>query len=754
MRNRIFSTRIFAAVILFIPCVLQAAGLGKLTVHSGLGQPLRAEIELLSVTKEEAGSLAAKLASPEAFQQAGIPYSSELGAIKLAVENNSRGQPVIKLISAQPFNEPFLDLLVELNWSSGRLLREYTALLDPPDVGIPLSPPVAVAPEAIAEAKAPPLAKETAAPAPATTAADGEYGPVKSGDTLSKIALGVKPSDVNLEQALVSLYRANQDAFAGNMNRLKTGYILRVPDPVEFASVPKPEAGAEVKAQTADWNAYRQKLGIAPVSVAEGGSQRSASGKISVADSGETAAESGDVLKISKAETAFAPTAQASGALQEKIKTLEEEVVTKEQAVKEANERVAILEKQVSEMKRLVELQGQAPAPVESKPEAPAEPKAESAPAQPKTESAPSQPEKPVAVSAPKPPAESGSFLDEVMQNPLYLAALGLVVILAGFLGVKALRRKQVESNVVIEEPVIVAADEPQVQPAAAVTDTVITAGSAEEMDPLAEAEVYLAYDRETQAEEILKEGLRKTPARHELHMKLLEIYSRRRDFTSFDATAQQLYNATGGMGPTWERAATMGYQFNPSNPLYARDDPADLRPIQETRDESVFSAAPEEPTATVPEFEFDIGREESRPVLAAESDFKLDETLLLRNEDAPPVEEPELTPQKLIATIDFNVERKHHETRFETPVKTEEEKPVSDFMRQHEGPALSFDGPEVKNGNGRAGDLSFRSEPQPAFSDIDLNLEDQPSPASGGDELWQQVETKFDLARAYHEMG
>ncbi|HET6757598.1 MAG TPA: FimV/HubP family polar landmark protein [Burkholderiales bacterium] len=761
MGKRSFSTIVFAAVIFFIPCVLYAAGLGKLTVYSGLGQPLRAEIELLSVAKDEVGTLSARLASPEAFAQAGIAFSSELAAIKLAVDNNSRGQSVIKLSSAQPFNEPFLDLLVELTWSSGRLVREYTALLDPPDVGIPLSPPVAVVPEAIPETKpavtAPPASqaeepKDWHRVDHASEASDGGYGPVKSGDTLSKIARDVKPADVNLEQALVSLYRANQEAFRGNMNRLKTGYILRVPDPVEFAAVTKSEAIAEVQAQTGDWNAYRQKLGTAPIAVAERSAKRSASGKITVADARSDIGQSSDVLKISKAETSAAPTAQPSGALQERIKSLEEEVVAKEQAVKEANERVTLLERQVADMQRLVEIKGQAPAAAESKPEA--------APAQ--TEAKPPQAEKPVAAQVAAPPPSESSFFDDLLQNLLYLAAVALVI-LAGLFGIKALRRKQSSEPAVIVDERTLAADAGEMTYAAAppqtddVTETVITAGGAEDMDPLAEAEVYLAYDREAQAEEILQEGLKKTPGRHELHLKLLEMYSRRRDFSSFDAVARQLYNSSGGMGPTWERAAAMGYALNPNNPLYTHEQPVDLTPVAETADE--FAAEPE-PTATVPEFEFDLHRhQEPQPPASVKSEFNPVETLILhaKREEQPAVEEPELSPEKMIATIDFNLERKsatETDVNFENPVTPSAEKSVFDFTPPKEEPAVQFDELEVRSGNGQSGDFSFAHQQQPALSDIDLNLEDQPAPTSTQDEIWQQVETKFDLARAYHEMG
>ncbi len=108
-----------------------AAGLGKLTINSALGQPLQAEIDLVAVKNEEISSLAAQLASHEAFRQAGIDYKSFFSTFNISIEPRSNGDPFIKIMSPTAINEPFLNMLVELNWASGRLMREYTVLLDP-----------------------------------------------------------------------------------------------------------------------------------------------------------------------------------------------------------------------------------------------------------------------------------------------------------------------------------------------------------------------------------------------------------------------------------------------------------------------------------------------------------------------------------------------------------------------------------------------------------------------------------------------
>ena len=122
-----------ASCLSFAPWLAEAAGLGKLTVLSGLGQPLRAEMELGASTEELAG-MTARLAPQDAFRQAGIDYASALLDLRFAVETRPSGKSVVKVTSGRPINEPFLDFLVELNWPTGRLVREYTFLLDPPEI--------------------------------------------------------------------------------------------------------------------------------------------------------------------------------------------------------------------------------------------------------------------------------------------------------------------------------------------------------------------------------------------------------------------------------------------------------------------------------------------------------------------------------------------------------------------------------------------------------------------------------------------
>jgi pilus assembly protein FimV len=125
-----------AALSAVVPEAVDAAGLGRLTVQSALGQPLRAEVEITSASREELESLAARLAAPDAFRRAGMSFNPALRSLRFAIERQGNGRSIVRITSTEPINEPFVDLLVELNWSSGRFVREYTFLLDPPELRV------------------------------------------------------------------------------------------------------------------------------------------------------------------------------------------------------------------------------------------------------------------------------------------------------------------------------------------------------------------------------------------------------------------------------------------------------------------------------------------------------------------------------------------------------------------------------------------------------------------------------------------
>lgn len=620
----------------------EAAGLGKIKVFSALGQPLRAEVEVFA-SREELAGMTAKLAAPAEFKQAGVDYASTLLGISFVVSKSQNGQAIIKLTSERPISDPFVDLLLELNWPSGRLIRDYTFLLDPPEFAARaaaapapalVARPVASA-RSVSEARA--LAARPAAraesprptPAPAAVATTSTRYEVRRGDTLSKIARETRPAGVSLDQMLVGLFRANEDAFdRGNMNRLRAGKILTIPEQGTLESLGSDEAARIVVAQSSDWGAYRRKLAAAAADAGavEEPARQQAAGKITtrVEDHATPAAEARDQLKVSKGEAAGkAATTSARS---------DEDLIAKEKALRDANERLASLEKNVAELQRLVELKSQSladlekqsvakappaahagdmpaaasappaanpadkpPAPplVDAKPAEVAQPeqKSDEAKAEVRTEEAkPAEAPRPVA--KPKEPvlvapeAEEPGFLEELLSSTTALAGGGAIVALLAAYALARRRRQGEERSLESSSTLVPQSDSLVANSVFRSTggQTVDTSHSmaqsdfsqagpgsidTDEVDPVAEADVYMAYGRDAQAEEILLEARQKDPGRYAIHLKLLEIYLGRKDAKPFDALATDLFNATGGVGADWEKAAAMGLQLDARNPLY-----------------------------------------------------------------------------------------------------------------------------------------------------------------------------------------
>lgn len=447
-------------LLLVLPCVAAAAGFGRLTVLSSIGQPLVGEIELTSVTREVLGSLSARLASPDAYAAANLQYNPALTGARVTVERRPNGQHYLKVTSARPVNEPFIDVLVELTWAAGRLSREFTALLDPPG-GVPASAPapapvMAAVPESrpAPEPEARPIAAPPAPARPITPAAPmagaKEYGPIQRGETLGKIAQEVKPEGVSLEQMLIALYRHNPDAFIRkNLNLVRAGKTLRVPDKDEVAAIAAGEARTEYRTHVADWNSYRQKLAeAAPAVAAEG--RTTLSGKItSQVDDPAKSGEPKDVVRISKGASPQGKPASNA----ERIRSLEEDIIAREKAINEANERITQLEKTLKDMQTLIALKNPGMAALQQQAQQ-STPQPVAASAQPVAAAQPEAKSKPVVAAAkpkPKPAAKAREpeLMDQVLEaatDPLYLGA-GAAALLLGGVPLWMRRRRRAKSE-------------------------------------------------------------------------------------------------------------------------------------------------------------------------------------------------------------------------------------------------------------------------------------------------------------------
>ena len=605
-----------------------ALGLGRLTVQSALGQPLSAQIELTSATREELDTLAAKVADPSLYKQNNLTYQGALTRARVSVERRADGTNYLKVTSSTPVNEPYLDLMVELNWASGRVVRDYTFLLDPPETSAPavaVEPVVPVRPGA-AGARTPPATAAARAAEPAANA-EGTYA-VKRGDTLSKIATEYKPSNVTLDQMLVALFKGNASAFDGNnMNRLRTGAIVSIPSATDAASTQPAEATKVVHVQATDWRSYRDRVAAAaPAAEAAGG--RAAGGKIGTAVEEKTpAATPGkDQLRVSR------EAGQGKGGA-----SAAEEAIARDKALQEAQARIASLEKTLSDLQKALELKsgtgaqmqaqaakGAPPAVVAAAPAAvtpaPTPPAATKAAEPPKVEApkaagpAPTEPPKAEAPKAAEPapaatttttPAEPpkaeppkpappkvatkapvkeppGFFEDLFANPPSWLIGTAALVILGGIAGIVAMRRRK---STKFEDSIISGTDIKTNTVFGSTGGGVVNTGDnslasefsreglgnidTDEVDPIAEAEVYLAYGRDAQAEEILKDALKKDPQRQEIYLKLLEIHAQHNKPSAFETVAAELYSVSHGQGETWQKAVGLGRQLDPNNPMF-----------------------------------------------------------------------------------------------------------------------------------------------------------------------------------------
>jgi len=653
-----------------------ALSLGAMQVQSALDEPLKAEIPLKSADAETLQSLQVTLGSEQDFQRADVPRAKHLSQLQFSVSDRG-GEPVVLVATEQPVKEPFLHFLVAVEWSGGKLVREYTGLLDPPlysgrapasiasPGGDPASP-------AVGEADSPQANPAVGEPVSSSSAVgrSAEYGPTRQGDTLWEIAskLDTGPLPANVFQVMIALLRQNPDAFIdNNVNRLKTGQTLRLQNIEVVAEVSVEEASRLYAAQLEQWRAYKTRIaaadgepatsaGAASGSAAVSQKEGEPTGTADVAVDGEAAGQAGageDVLRIVQAEAVEAGHSQGASAgsdpagelgdLQTRIASLEETLESRTLENEELRERVRLLESQLANAQRLVEIENQelaavqqqaaaqsgdgdvaaqttpdtgeqriedtapaaagsdaqVPAPAESGQQTQAQAEDQ---AQAQAQASDTQPGQQVASAAGQAStagAESGGKVRKVVDRPaepawwtripdlvfsswvsMTGAALGVLVLVLGLL--IFMRRRQ--SIAEFEESILSGSaldsrSQTSDSVSASASDTSFlsdfgNAGmgtmQADEVDPLAEAEVYLAYGRDEQAEDVLKEAARRDPERVEIKLKLMEIHKQRGDIKAFETLAEELYPAGDREDPeVWHQVAEMGRELNPDNPLF-----------------------------------------------------------------------------------------------------------------------------------------------------------------------------------------
>ncbi len=791
-----------AAALLVASAGAQALGLGRLNVQSALGETMRAEIDITSLTAEEAATLKVRVAPPESYRSTGVEYNPVLTSTQVQVARQN-GRTVLRVSSDRAVQEPFVDVILELTWSSGRLVREYTLLFDPPS--LPKPAPVITAPPAVAAAPAPSVASEgvpaqapavttalprngsASAPAPVATrppaptpapapvavrppvAAGAEYT-VRPGDSLSRVAGRTQVSGISLDQMLVGLFRNNPDAFIdGNMNRLKAGSVLRVPGSESLGSVSQGEARQIILAQSADFSAYRQRLASAAPTLQNNESERQSKGQVQTAveDRKPAAAATPDKLTLSKAGSASAVETKAS----------------KDTEKKDAAARVAELTRNVEELKKLSSAANApaAPAPVASEP-APATP---ALPAPVVTAAEPASAPAPVAAAsaaasrpqarasaplAPPPVAEPPSVIDQLLDSPVVLPLVAVLVAVLGGLGLYRLRsrrpahaaetgfhesRLQPDSFFGGTGGQRVDTRDAQNSGQSSMSYSLSQLDAIGDVDPVAEADVYLAYGRDLQAEEILKEALRANPTRLAIRLKLLEVYAKRRDTKGFEQLAVQLYAETRGTGEDWAKAQELGRGIDPDNPLYQpggapllhedspeRPEPMNASTLPQTALPSGAAAAAAAAAAHLSTDAMSRGGPDTGPVSGF--DLALDLDL-----DAP---EP-VSPTAMAATQAM-------------PASIEQVPMTMDFDISNRGTRTAPPAPDLSFDLSGMGDLPTSPSPATASTDLDFDLGEPTQPGEApadklsealealGDDEGDPLVRQLELADEFRQIG
>jgi pilus assembly protein FimV len=649
------------ALLMALPSASFALGFGDIRLLSPLNAPLDAEIELLDVTPEEMQTLKAQIASRDTFSRYGLEWPIFLSSVQVRTTRTADGRAIIKLKSTDTVTEPFITLLVQVNWARGSSVREYTMLLDPPvfTPGQSAAAPVA-APSAgagthegsIARATETPAASDTSSISPtppsesgagstpraqasgarsSPTVAGGASHTVKRGETLSSIAAAASASAANSAQTrswMLAIYQANPAAFDKNMNVLRSGAVLRIPENSDASAISPSEANGEIRRQYAAWRSTAPATGTAPAN------------------------EPGRLRLVTPTESGSVGTAGSSAetkALQGRVKELEGQLTDTKRLLEMRNAELAQLQARLEGASKAAPppseptpappaaattpaapppavappaATGQLPPPATAQNEtAPPTPPAaqEPAPAAEPTPIPPTAQNKPVRRPHPTPTASSeGGGIFDTLKDFWWAIALVVVAVL-GYFGLKAWRsRRQSEFDDSLGRLAVAGAnsmdrgfaagDTAPVRPLSAATDdgaflveesgtherprfpggaapaaaaarhvstdetiSSETAINLDQGDPLAEADFHMAYGLYDQAADLIRIAISREPNRRDLKLKLLEVFFVWGNKEQFLQSARELAGTRAQAAPgEWEKIVIMGKQLAPDDPLFS----------------------------------------------------------------------------------------------------------------------------------------------------------------------------------------
>jgi pilus assembly protein FimV len=743
-------TKTIVVASILAPASVFPLGIGDIKLHSALNQKLDAEIALILSANENVSEIKVMLAPAEKFDEAGIPWSYFLSKIKFNSIVRADGSIIVKLSSDEALREPFLDFLLEVSWNKGNLYREFTVLVDPPvaytqpvipvvkkaesvDVAVPalipqplplsqLEPKLAVVSEIVVE--------------PVESNAD--YGPTNRSDSLWKVAKRTNAyNDVSIEQMMMAIYEANQKSFfKDNVNALMEGKTLDIPEREVILKLSHKQALAEFKRHNNVWKGRvvaKAKKKMPEVKQAVAGEAKPKVEEINAqleleapveAEIVETAvvvAEDGAGVSnqaTSKAEKGLASASEETLALQARLEKLEQQLVMMQKMLVLKDEQLAALQSQVKSttVPKIQTIAEQTAAttkkvePIQQKsPIAETKPVVRPEPVKPKTA------EKPKPVPQPKP--EEG-----FLSNSLSLAIAGIGIAILAVLGLFLWRKRKTEIETDTESMFATASEislpDSEVgnltTPPAGETTAydVGTVGESSflseftpsdfdafdtdqnEVDPISEADVYLAYGRYQQAEDLMRQAIEDQPERDECKLKLLEIFYANENKSSFGEFATELVNSGKHNDQEfWSKVVEMGVELDPTSTLYTANagEQKNVETEQALTPEKTVSTEQDEANFDLSVFDQDVTESDLELGAGADNQGGLDFDLSvfdLDGETATQIEKPEESTEE-IKSIDFDL----GPTATDETELTEESTKSGDTAVDKEIESIAFEG-------------------------------------------------------------
>ncbi|NOQ14435.1 MAG: hypothetical protein GQ583_08180 [Methyloprofundus sp.] len=815
-------TKTLAAISLLTPLTAHSLGVGDIKLYSALNQKLSAEIALSLAADEELADIKVTLATPDKFDKLGIPWSYFLSRVRFQPVVKENGRVVIKLTSDEVVQEPFLDFLVEVSWPKGDIYKEFTVLVDPPAVYQQRrieAPTISSTSNLIYSSPGAATAQNNVS----YSAVDGEYGPTGRNDSLWKVAEKVnRHSDVSVEQVMMALYRANPGAFyKKNVNALMAGKILKIPDRAEILSLSKKQANTQFYRQMAVWKGKA----VSEPDVQQADSEDNSKQLTLIPPTVDDAASSDALTANTAGQDSLVAENQQ---LQERLANLEKQFAL-------IQEMMVIKDQQLAVMQN-----GQAGEDLQTDPtlapdkqaitdvKEPAS-QAVTKPAQgvdgtavvsKKSSVAPvTPPVHKVAKKLAKKPAKKPVVKQDSGPNYYYIG-IGIFGALAiGGIGWLLWRRRQTEeemndnsmfatsSSIFLPDadddlgvPVL---DEKSSYEVGTVgessflseftpSDFDVFETDQTEVDPTSEADVYLAYGRYQQAEELMRQAITDHPDKDDYKLKLLEIFYTSENGEGFEGFSKEL--AAEGKNKDlnfWAKVMEMGSELCPDSALFSPEQgETDFTTAEDSSnvdsDEviQVADASSEESGEDNSDLDFDLSSfsltddtsgELSEPVdeaiAEAESDFSLDSESIdfdlssdeavdsfsledskeLSSSDISSEKVREASPDEEIETIEFNTDDISLED-FDFPteestdsvdklVSLEPEVAVAQTVEELGNSDFDFDFDEIS-----AAPAAGQASDSDDSPEIDLMVSDLTD--------MDEFETKIDLAKAYIDMG